>query len=388
MSDLTFFEFFAGGGMARLGLGTAWTCRFANDLDPGKAAAYDCNHGKGAMRCADVASLSTSELPGRADLAWASFPCQDLSLAGQGRGLGRRGANGATRSGAFWAFWRSIEGLRAEGRAPSVIALENVAGLLTSAAGADFTALISILAEGGYRAGALVVDAADFLPQSRPRVFVIAVDAAVIPPPGLTASGPEGPFVTPAVRAARARLPDALARQWVWWRLPPAARRPSSLGDLVEATPEIGWDSAGKTGSLVAQMSPINRAKLDAALASGGRLVGTLYRRTRPTPDGGRRVRSEIRFDGVAGCLRTPAGGSSRQRLVVVQEGEVRTRLLSAREAARLMGLPDSYQLPRAYSAAYHLIGDGVAVPVVRHLAEHLLEPLARAARDRSALAA
>jgi DNA (cytosine-5)-methyltransferase 1 len=56
--------------------------------------------------------------------------------------------------------------------------------------------------------------------------------------------------------------------------------------------------------------------------------------------------------------------------------GGVRSRLLSAREGARLMGLPDSYRLPKSQSAALQVVGDGVAVPVVRRLAEQVLEPL------------
>ena len=61
----------------------------------------------------------------------------------------------------------------------------------------------------------------------------------------------------------------------------------------------------------------------------------------------------------------------------MVVEGEsVRTRLISGRETARLMGLPDGYALPPNYNEAYHLTGDGVVVPVVRHLARRLLEPL------------
>ena len=79
----------------------------------------------------------------------------------------------------------------------------------------------------------------------------------------------------------------------------------------------------------------------------------------------------------MAGCLRTPSGGSSRQVILVVEGRRIRSRLISARETARLMGLKDSYVLPRQYSDAYHLTGDGVAAPVVRHLAEHVFEPLA-----------
>jgi len=49
----------------------------------------------------DVGGLTSRDLPGRADLAWASFPCQDLSLAGMGAGLKGK------RSGTFWPFWVS-----------------------------------------------------------------------------------------------------------------------------------------------------------------------------------------------------------------------------------------------------------------------------------------
>ncbi|MFZ0787422.1 MAG: DNA cytosine methyltransferase, partial [Candidatus Acidiferrales bacterium] len=66
----------------------------------------------------------------------------------------------------------------------------------------------------------------------------------------------------------------------------------------------------------------------------------------------------------------------SRQTVILVEKGRVRTRLLSPREAARLMGVPDSYPLPSAYNDAYHLFGDGVAVPVVSWLENHLLWPL------------
>src|ERR1035438_5825422 len=105
-------------------------------------------------------------------------------------------------------------------------------------------------------------------------------------------------------------------------------------------------------------------------------MKGAIYKRTRRDESGKSVQRAEIRFDGVSGCLRTPVGGSSRQSILVVEGSAVRSRLLSPREAARLMGLPDSYRLPENYNEAYHLAGDGVAVPVVRFLAARLLEPL------------
>ena len=123
-------------------------------------------------------------------------------------------------------------------------------------------------------------------------------------------------------------------------------------------------------------MSSVNLAKVEAAKRAGRRMVGGLYRRTRVDGDGAKVQRAEIRFDDLAGCLRTPAGGSSRQSIMIVQGGMVRSRLLSPREAARLMGLSEDYVLPENYNEAYHLVGDGVAVPVIRFLAAHILEPI------------
>jgi DNA (cytosine-5)-methyltransferase 1 len=138
---------------------------------------------------------------------------------------------------------------------------------------------------------------------------------------------------------------------------------------------------------MIAILSKGSQAKVAAARAKNGVEIGALYRRTRPDGAGGRRMRAEARFDGLAGCLRTPGGGSSRQFLLWIEGRKTRSRLLSAREAARLMGLPESYRLPRRYNEAYHLIGDGVVVPAVRFLSENLLRPLL-AAQDGVLLAA
>jgi DNA (cytosine-5)-methyltransferase 1 len=64
--------------------------------------------------------------------------------------------------------------------------------------------------------------------------------------------------------------------------------------------------------------------------------------------------------------------------LIVVAGDTTRTRLMTPREAARLMGLPDSYALPPRATEAFHLVGDGVATPVVRFLSDNLLLPLVR----------
>lgn len=367
----SFYEFFAGGGMARAGLGREWSCVFANDNDPKKAASYRANWGGGELLVRHVGQVATMDLTEQADLAWASFPCQDLSLAGTGIGLK------GERSGTFWPFWKLIRALNKEGRAPGLVVLENVCGALTSHRGKDFEAIGAALVDGGYRFGALVIDAVHLVPQSRPRLFVVAVRRDRQVPSHLTQAQPDTVWCTRSLTSAYEKLPPRTAREWIWWRLPVPAPRTTDLADLIEDEPQgVTWHTRAQTRRLLEMMSPINRRKVTDAKSVGRRMVGGIYRRTRPDGNGGRIQRAEIRFDAVSGCLRTPAGGSSRQTIMIVEGAHIRSRLLSPREAARLMGLPDDYKLPDNYNEAYHLAGDGVVVPVVRHLAAHVLEPV------------
>ena len=302
---------------------------------------------------------------------WGSFPCQDLSLAGGGAGLK------GERSGTFYPFWDIVTALIAEGRGPKMVALENVCGTLTSHQGRDFEAICKTFADAGYRYGALVINAQLFVPQSRPRLFVIGVRADVEIDPALLSSGPIAPFHTSALQRAFERVDPAALESMVWWNLPTPPRRTQTFADLIEDQPtSVSWHSPAETKALLAMMSRINLDKVNAAKRAGRRMVGGVYKRTRLDEKGAKVQRAEIRFDDVAGCLRTPAGGSSRQVIVVVDGENVRSRLISARETASLMGLDKDYKLPRNYNEAYHLTGDGVAVPVVRHLAEHIFEPL------------
>lgn len=367
-----FYEFFAGGGMARAGLGEGWTCRFANDFDHKKGLSYQANWGtRGELTVGDIKKIKTKDLPGSVDLAWGSFPCQDLSLAGGGAGLK------GERSGTFYPFWDLMNGLVEAKRAPKIIALENVCGTLTSHGGNDFKAICDTFANAGYRHGALVVDAALFVPQSRPRLFFVGVREDVAIDASLLSPGPIGPFHTRGLQNAHALISKQAAKLWQWWNLPTPPHRNSTFADLIEENPEsVEWHTTAETTTLLQMMSSINMAKVAAAKRSGRRIVGGVYKRTRLDDEGEKVQRAEIRFDDVAGCLRTPAGGSSRQVIVVVDGKRVRSRLISSRETARLMGLPDEYKLPKNYNEAYHLTGDGVAVPVVRHLAQHLFEPL------------
>ncbi len=284
------------------------------------------------------------------------------------------------RSSAFWGFWKLISSLDAGGRKPKLVVLENVYGALTSHDGRDFELIVDAVAKQGYWVGALMIDAVFFLPQSRPRLFIVGVDTNLALPTHAYTSTPHPAWHPAAMIKAYNRLGLNLKAAWRWWTVPVNSTPLRTLETLIETNPDgIAWHSASETQRLLQMMSPLHRRKVLAAQQAGGLRVGTIYKRTRNGVQ-----RAEVRFDGIAGCLRTPGGGSSRQTIVVVNHSEIQTRLLSPREAARLMGLPDSYQLPTNYNEAYHLMGDGVAVPVVSHLSQHLLLPIV--AQNRAAL--
>jgi DNA (cytosine-5)-methyltransferase 1 len=374
----SFYEFFAGGGMARAGLGKGWDCLFANDIDQKKGTSYAANWGAERLKIMDVGELTTADLPGRVDMAWASFPCQDLSLAGDYVGLK------GERSGTFWLFWRLMKALAAEQREPCVVVLENVCGALTSHQGKDFAAIGAALADGGYRFGSLVMDAVRFVPQSRPRLFIVAVKENRTIPEVLVKAESD-PLWHPAnLISAYEKLPQGLKPAWIWWNLPAPPARKAKFVEIVEDEPQgVEWHTPAETRRLLSLMSPINRKKVEQAKSMRKRTVGGVYKRTRVDEDGNRAQRAEIRFDDVAGCLRTPVGGSSRQSIMIVEGDKVRSRLLAPREGARLMGLPEKYRLPENYNDAYHLVGDGVVVPVVRFLASRVLEPLLTSDAER-----
>ncbi|MEX6633470.1 DNA cytosine methyltransferase [Hyphococcus lacteus] len=375
-SQRTFLEFFAGGGMARIGLGDQWRCLFANDIDTQKCAAYRENFGNKDLIEGDINDLSTRDLPADpVDLIWASFPCQDLSLAGE------RGGIHAARSGMFFPFWSRIEELIASARAPKIIAIENVTGLLTSNNGHDFATVIECMTQNGYRTTACVLDAKSFTPQSRPRLFILGFADEVTPP--LSDTPPSQALAPPAMISALEYLSPQARMQWVWLAKTPTPLRQQRLSDLVDWDAD-NWHSQAQTEHLLNMMSASQRERVNALIRNGARRAGTAFRRTR-TENGRSVQRVEARFDGLAGCLRTPAGGSSRQLIFAVENGTVRSRLMSPIESARLMGLPEEYRLPANNTAALKLIGDGVCVPVVQWLAEEIFEPSLASKRARNA---
>jgi DNA (cytosine-5)-methyltransferase 1 len=117
-------------------------------------------------------------------------------------------------------------------------------------------------------------------------------------------------------------------------------------------------------------MSDRHRIVVDEMLASNGKFTGTIYRRKRYG-----KTRAEIRFDGVAGCLRTHKGGSARQIVIAIDNGALRIRWMSPREYARLQGAGDFPLVENTIQNLYGF-GDAVCVPVIQWIDKNVLTPL------------
>lgn len=350
---LTCLDFFAGSGLVSAGLSPDFRTVWANDISAKKALVFNANNHAGVLQVCPIESISGKVLPA-VELSWGSFPCQDLSLAGDIKGLY------ASRSGLFWQWLRVMDEMLVR---PPVVVAENVTGLVSAAGGEYYVTVHEELAKRGYRVGAVMLDAANWLPQSRKRIFVIGVKKE-IDIKALTSTGATWCHPEPVVKVA------GMVSDWVWWNLPVPKLKKPFLDEIVD------FDSPCDTEKVQEhKLSLIAPEKIKQLrdLSRGCRRAFTGYRRTR-----NHKQVLEVRTDGMAGCLRTPCGGSSRQIVIIATNGELKTRLLTVRETARLMGVPDTYMIPGSYNDGYMAMGDAVAVPVVKYLSRQLLAPLGK----------
>lgn len=339
-----------------------WQIAFANDIDPQKEEIYRANFpdaGKHFL-LSDIHDLSASEIPIVA-LATASFPCNDLSLAG-----GREGLEGKNSS-AFWGFIKTLREMRR--RRPPMVLIENVPGFLTSRDGRDFEDAMLALNDLGYAVDPFILDAASFVPQSRQRLFVV----------GTKVKDSDAEVVAERFFESRVR-PAALADfifshpdiNWRISRLPDPPRCGMRLDDIVEELPSNSpdWWNKERAKYLLNQMSPRHRQVADKMIAGRSWSYGTVFRRIRNN-----KSMAELRTDGLAGCLRTPRGGSGRQILFKAGRSQYHVRLLTPRECARLMGA-DDFKITVPLNQALFGFGDAVCVPVIEWIARNYLNQL------------
>jgi DNA (cytosine-5)-methyltransferase 1 len=362
--DKTTAEFFAGIGLMRIGLENAgWHIVFANDIDQDKWQMYRDNFGDtGEFVVDDIHNLKSSQVP-TVSLATASFPCNDLSLAGSRHGLA------GAQSSAFWGFIDILKGMKRERRQPPMVLLENVAGFLSSNDGRDLEDAILALNDLGYAVDTFIIDAARFVPQSRQRLFVIGLKTRQVVAFNETPGFYESDARPPALASFILLHPDI---NWRIRQLPSLPASTKRLDDILEnlSPNSVMWWNRERSKYLLKQMSPKHRAQADTMICSDRISYGTVFRRVR----NGKSM-AELRTDGIAGCLRTPRGGSGRQILFAAGKGRFSTRLLTPRECARLMGA-DDFVLRVPLNQALFGFGDAVCVPVIEWLATNYLNPV------------
>ena len=356
-----FAEFFAGIGLVREALEPlGWECVFANDIAPAKAEMYRARFGSQHLKVDDIHELKLPDIPADLDLLTASFPCIDLSLAGNRNGLAGR------HSGTIWPFLDLVGEISLRRSTPASLFLENVTGLLSSDGGQDLRAICERMGSLGYLMDIVVVDARWFVPQSRPRLFVIAVREDLVerafPPTG------EVSRIRPqSVRRFQRANSDLRLVEFPLPEPPRGTRATlaSTLQDVPHDDPS--WWPSERVASLLEAMAPAHRDRVGTLLEGQQDGVATMFRRVRK----GRTV-GEVRGDRLAGCLRTPFGGSSVQFLVDCRDGTPRIRPLSGREYARLQGAGD-FPIEVGNRQAFLGFGDAVCVPAVRWLVHHAL---------------
>jgi DNA (cytosine-5)-methyltransferase 1 len=355
-------EFFAGIGLVRealdpLGVRIMW----ANDIEADKKATYIRNHGAKHFLLDDVRNVIGDDLPDGIELATSSFPCVDLSLAGNRAGLT------GEQSGMFWEFARVLSECA---NRPKMVMLENVHGFATSHGGRDLSDALGELNALGYSCDVFAVDARHFVPQSRPRMFIVGVlgDAPKAAFSGLPPISDVRPEWVQAIYRANGH------RNLHWIQLPSLPETDATLADIVQRLrpSDPRWWSEYQVRKFLDSMSSLQKDRL-LMLKKGPTTWRTAYRRTR----NGVAV-WEARKDDIAGCLRTTGGGSSRQAVVQIGAGCVRVRWMTAREYASLMGA-DGYELHGvSENKARFGFGDAVVVDVVRWIGEHYIVPTLR----------
>ena len=356
-------EFFAGMGLVGVALENAGcSIVYANDIEPMKEAIYADNFDGDTFELGDIRDVAGETMPDL-DIATASFPCTDLSLAG-----GRKGLAG-TQSGMFWEFARILDEM--DDRRPDTVMLENVPSFASSHGGDDLRAAIQRLNDLGYWCDMLVVNAKHFVPQSRPRLFIIASKHQL---EGADDWGPNE--LRPKWMRAFVEKHPTLKLQARPVRLP--IRQVKTLADIVERLPRDHhrWWEAERVVRFQEQLSPIQEQRLEAMRTSDELRWATAYRRTRNG-----KPAWEIRADAISGCLRTARGGSSKQALVEAGRGEVRIRWMTPLEYGRLQGVPESFKFDAVSdNQALFAFGDAVCVPVIEWLLKDYVVPLAAGA--------
>ena len=365
-------DFFSGIGLMKQGIRNAgWRTTWANDHDPIKQRLFlhNMRDERIHLDARSILDISPDDIPTAAMFA-ACFPCTDLSLAGKARGI-----ETGPQSSTYLRFADILD--QTADRRPAFVLLENVVGLIHSHQGKDFELCLRRLANAGYTVDAIALDARRFVPQSRPRMFILGVRTELSNPSLITPETLEPTTLRPK------RLTDFIATHpdlpWSITPLPEPPTHERTIEDILDPfDPDApAWWPTERVERLRNQTHAHHLERLQALAELHGTAHATCFRRMRRG-----KSTAELRFDGLAGCLRTPKGGSAKQILVRQDQQGWRARYLSATECARLMGAEIFRTDAESISENHALFGfgDAVCVPAVTWFVRNAINPIAASA--------
>lgn len=118
----------------------------------------------------DITKVDETKLPKDIDFLTYGFPCQDISNAGNKKGLFNEDGT-KTRSGLFFDALRIIEATK-----PKIAIAENVKNLVSKKFMVEFQIVLDSLEQAGYNNYWQILNAKDYgVPQNRERVFIVSI---------------------------------------------------------------------------------------------------------------------------------------------------------------------------------------------------------------------
>ncbi|MEI8210358.1 MAG: DNA (cytosine-5-)-methyltransferase [Methylococcales bacterium] len=326
--SFTFIDLFAGIGGIRLGFeAQGGHCVFTSEWNAFSQKTYlanfpqDANH----LFVGDITSVDENDVPNH-DVLLAGFPCQPFSIAGVSKknALGRpHGFECTTQGTLFFDVARIIAAKR-----PKAFMLENVKNLLSHDKGNTFKVVLQTLRdELGYDIHYKVIDGQRFVPQHRERIIIIG-------------------------------FRDKTDFSWDDLQIPAEGPRLSSIlhpqdgSQLHEEPYTIGEKALVNSKYTLTENLWLYLQAYAAKHRAAGNGFGF----------------SLVNADSVARTLSARYHKDGSEILVSRGEGK-RPRRLTPRECARLMGFPDSFQIPVSDTQAYRQFGNSVVVPVMHEIA-------------------
>ena len=330
LTSIRFIDLFAGIGGTRLALEAAGAeCVFTSEWDKYAQQTYSANFGSSHQIAGDITKVDESSIPDH-DVLVAGFPCQPFSLAGVSKknSLGRsHGFSCPIQGNLFFDVAR----IAAE-KSPDVILLENVKNLISHDRGRTFEIILQTLEKDlGYQVSYRVIDARAFVPQHRERIFIVARKGS-----------------TP-IDLSRIKIPDSNPKlKKILHEYCAPSKRDEDYISL-------------KTGKALPKYT----------------LTDNLWKYLQEYKEKHRLAGNGFGF-GLFGPEDTARTLSARYHKdgseILIKQSRKNPRRLTPREAARLMGFPESFKIPVSDTQAYRQFGNSVVVPVVKAVAKLILD--------------